>query len=127
MAKSQLRSKRKVTGGKYHKSKKKKLFEVGRNPANTEITEKRRVRVKRTRGGNKKVQLLSYNFVSVSNNKKIEKAKIESVIENPADINFTRRNIITKGAIIKTNLGEVKITSRPGQDGVLNGILVKKN
>ena len=35
------------------------------------------------------------------------------------------RNILTKGAFVETNLGKVKITSRPGQDGNMNGILIE--
>jgi small subunit ribosomal protein S8e len=35
-----------------------------------------------------------------------------------------RRNIITKGAVVDTDIGHVKITSRPGQSGALNGIKV---
>ena len=42
------------------------------------------------------------------------------------DGSYVRRNIITKGAIVKTEAGLVKITSRPGQDGTLNGILVEE-
>ncbi|MFH1511592.1 MAG: 30S ribosomal protein S8e, partial [Candidatus Woesearchaeota archaeon] len=33
-------------------------------------------------------------------------------------------NIITKGTIVDTDKGKVRITSRPGQDGTLNGVLV---
>ena len=46
------------------------------------------------------------------------------VIENSANPNYVRRNIITKGAIVETPEGNAKVTSRPGQDGVLNGILI---
>ena len=46
------------------------------------------------------------------------------VIENTANPNYVRRNIITKGAIVETPEGNAKVTSRPGQDGVINGILI---
>ncbi|MHA1475907.1 MAG: 30S ribosomal protein S8e, partial [Promethearchaeota archaeon] len=39
---------------------------------------------------------------------------------------YNRRNILTKGAIVKTKLGLVKITSRPGQTGQINGKLLEK-
>jgi small subunit ribosomal protein S8e len=32
---------------------------------------------------------------------------------------------MTKGAVVETAKGKVKITSRPGQVGVLQGVLVK--
>ncbi|HID05027.1 MAG TPA: hypothetical protein EYP20_04390, partial [Aigarchaeota archaeon] len=33
---------------------------------------------------------------------------------------------ITKGTIIETELGKAVVTSRPGQDGVINAILLEK-
>jgi len=45
-----------------------------------------------------------------------------TVRENPANPNYVQRNIITRGAILETDLGLVRIRSRPGQDGVLNGV-----
>ena len=53
-----------------------------------------------------------------------EKVKIKTIIENQANRNFVRRNIMNKGAIIDTEIGKAKITSRPGQDGTVNAILV---
>lgn len=44
--------------------------------------------------------------------------------ENPANIHYVRRNIITKGAVVDTSVGKVKITSRPGQSGSLSGVKV---
>jgi small subunit ribosomal protein S8e len=57
-------------------------------------------------------------------NNQMEVAEIMGVIENHANDHFVRRNIITKGAVVETNLGQVKITSRPGQDGMVNGVLI---
>ena len=56
--------------------------------------------------------------------KKSQKAELKTVVESPANRNFVRRNIITKGSVVETSLGKVKITSRPGQEGTLNGVLV---
>jgi small subunit ribosomal protein S8e len=50
---------------------------------------------------------------------------IMSVVENESDPNYVRRNILVKGAIIETDKGRVRITSRPGKDGVINGVLVE--
>ena len=46
------------------------------------------------------------------------------VVENKANKDFVRMNILTKGAIIETDLGKAKITSRPGQSGSINAILI---
>ena len=54
----------------------------------------------------------------------MSKTEIISVVENPANIHYVRRNIMTKGAIIETELGKAKITSRPGQTGTINAILI---
>ena len=56
---------------------------------------------------------------------KSSKVKIKSVVENPADMHFVRRNIITKGAIIETEKGKAKVTSRPSQDGIVNAVLIE--
>ena len=56
---------------------------------------------------------------------KIVKVKIKNVVDNPADKHLARRNIITKGTIIDTEKGKARVTSRPGQDGVINAVLVK--
>lgn len=124
MAKSQHRSIRKVTGSKYKSHRKKRLNELGRNPALTHIGAKR-VKVKRGMGANVKRQLLSGDNVVVNDGAKATKLAIQSVVQNPANINYTRRNIITKGCIVKTEKGDVRITSRPGQDATLYGVFVK--
>ena len=56
--------------------------------------------------------------------KTYKKAKIINEIENPANRNFIRRNILTRGAVVETDAGKARITSRPGQDGVVNAVLV---
>lgn len=122
MARSQLRSIRKVSGTKYVALRKKRLGDLGRNPALTTIGNVR-IKSKRTKGANTKKQLLSGNIVQISKDGKMIKATIDSVINNPANINYTRRNVITKGSIVKTDKGDVKITSRPGQTGTLFGVL----
>ena len=46
------------------------------------------------------------------------------VVENPANRHFVRRNIMTKGTVIETEKGKARITSRPGQDGTINAVLI---
>jgi small subunit ribosomal protein S8e len=124
MANSQFRSKRKVSGGRYHSSRSKRKYELAKFPANTKIAETKS-KTKRTLGGNNKRALLSVKQMSVADGKgKTQKTEIVNVIENPANPNLVRRNILTKGAIVETKLGKAKITSRPGQEGSVNGILL---
>ncbi|HNJ81368.1 MAG TPA: 30S ribosomal protein S8e, partial [Methanoregulaceae archaeon] len=33
--------------------------------------------------------------------------------------------LLTKGAVIRTEMGRARIISRPGQDGVINAILLE--
>jgi len=68
---------------------------------------------------------LSAKEVNVSDQKgKTQKTEILNVVENPANPNLVRRNVITKGAVVETKLGRVRVTSRPGQEGTVNGVLV---
>ncbi|MFH1200016.1 MAG: 30S ribosomal protein S8e [Candidatus Micrarchaeota archaeon] len=60
----------------------------------------------------------------VSKDGKIKKAKITNVSSSPANRHFARENLVTKGAIVETELGKAKITSRPSQHGVVNAVLV---
>ena len=55
---------------------------------------------------------------------KTQRVEMTNVVENSADPNYVRRNILTKGAIVETSIGRVRITSRPGMDGVISGVLV---
>lgn len=77
-------------------------------------------------GGNRKVKVLSDKFVSVTNSKsgKTEKADILRVVSNRANVDYNRRGVITKGAEIETSLGLARVTSRPGNDGVINAVLI---
>lgn len=127
MAISQGKSTRKSTGGRHIAIRGKRKSELGREPANTRLDEKR-LRTIRTRGGNEKLRLASDNKLNLINpdSTKAETVEISTVLENSADPNYVRRNIITKGAIVETSAGKAKITSRHGQDGILNGVLIKE-
>src|SRR3989344_4123440 len=124
MAISQFRSKRKITSGRYKKLAK-KLHHKGSPPALTKLDELN-IKSQRTRGGHIKFRIHSHNIANVFNpkTKKYEKLKIITITENPANRHFVRRNIMTKGALIKTEKGIAKITSRPGQEGTINAVLI---
>ncbi|RQD81145.1 MAG: 30S ribosomal protein S8e [Methanocalculus sp. MSAO_Arc2] len=122
----QGRSVRKPSGGRYHYANGKKRFEIGRAPAETIIGTTRR-RLIRTRGGNSKVRALRCEHASVSDRKTgiTKKVLIEKVETNTANPNYVRRNLLTKGAIIRTEIGRAQIISRPGQDGTVNAVLIE--
>lgn len=125
MAISQYRSKRKPSGGRYIALFKKKLRQLGRLPTLTKL-DKLKKKSLRTTGGHKKILLLTADKANVFDpkTKKHFQLKIETITANPANQNYVRRNIMTKGAIIKTEKGLARITSRPGQEGMINAILL---
>lgn len=121
----QEKSRVKPSGGRYKQLGKKKMRNLGRQPAFTGLGERKLV-IKRVRGGNLKFQLQKTNIANVYDpkTKKSKKSVIKTILENPANRHFVRRNIMTKGTIIDTELGKAKITSRPGQDGLINATLI---
>ncbi len=124
MARSQFRSNRKVTGGRYHSYRTKKRNELSGFAANTKLGE-RRAQTKRILGGHIKQGLLSANEISVTDKKgKSAKTTILNVVENPANSNLVRRNIITKGCVVETKMGRARVTSRPGQEASISGKLL---
>ena len=120
--------KKKQTGGRKRTYRVKRNFEKGSFPAETTLGEPRRRSV-RGHGGQMKVKLLKDKFVSVTDLKsgQTEKTEILRVIKNIANVDYNRRGVITKGAEIETSLGRARITSRPGNDGVINAVLISKD
>lgn len=121
----QGRSRRKDTGGRIVRARGKRRFELGGEPASTHIGETIK-KTGKTKGGQEKVRLLRENSAVVTDPKTntSKKVKIETVSGNPANIHYIRRNILTKGAIIKTEIGDARITNRPGQEGSVNAVLI---
>lgn len=119
--------KRKSTGGKRRPYRKKRRCERGGEPALTLIGD-REVKAKRIRGGGIKHSLASDHYASVMDTESgiCKKVKILRVLTNRANRDYERRAVLTKGAIIETEIGKARITSRPGQDGVINAILLKE-
>jgi len=117
--------KRKPTGGRKRSYRKKRKFEMGSFPAETLLGEEKK-KIDRARGGNRKIRLLSVDEVNLSDPRtgKTERVKILRVLKNPANIDYDRRGVLTKGAIIETPAGKAKVTSRPGQDGLANAVLI---
>jgi small subunit ribosomal protein S8e len=82
----------------------------------------------RKTAGSQTVRVLSVKNINVNKPKegKTIRAKITNVVRNDADTNYVRRNIVTKGAIVETDIGQVRVTSRPGMHGVVSGILLEE-
>jgi small subunit ribosomal protein S8e len=112
------------SGGRKRRGRDRKLCHIGSGFTATKVSEKEERYAKRGRGGNPKVRARKISTASVVIEGKCKKAKILNVIEshNPQ---LARQNIVTKGAILNTDLGKVRVTNRVGQDGVVNGVLVK--
>ena len=127
MALWQGKSKRSKTGRRIRYARGKRKFEIGRERHLTTIGPTRIKKV-RTRGQNKKSRAKTTDIAYVidPNSNKTTKTEIVTVVENEANIHYVRRNIINKGAIIETKLGKAKVTSRPGQTGAINAILLSK-
>ena len=121
----QGKSRRRYTGGRIIRARGKRRYELGGEEANTHLGETIRKTVK-TLGGDEKVRLLRTDTAVVTdpNTKVAKKVKIETVSGNPANIHYVRRNILTKGAIIKTEIGSARVTNRPGQEGSVNAVLI---
>jgi len=115
--------KRKKTGGKKRAYRSKRLHELGKQPMETSLDETER-KIESGRSGLKKVKLVSENHVNVSDPStgQTERLEILDVVKNPANVDYNRRGVITKGAIVRTAKGLARIVSRPGQDGVLNAV-----
>jgi small subunit ribosomal protein S8e len=128
MAIWQGRPKRKPSGGRIRAARKKRRFEIGREKQFTHLGV-RKVKMYRVKGANQKARLLTVDEANVVDpeTKAIKKVKILTVRTNPSNPNYVQRNIITKGATVMTELGEAVITSRCGQDGVVNAILMKSS
>lgn len=119
--------KRKLTGGRKRAYRVKRKYEQGGYPAETILGEPKR-KSSRGYGGNIKVRALSDKYVSVTDPKtgKTQKTEIVRVVRNAANVDYNRRGVITKGAEIETAMGLAKVTSRPGNDGIINAVLIAK-
>ena len=125
MARSQAKSRRKFTGKKYKHFRKKRKRELERPPIHT-LMGKEKKKKQRVMGGNYKLKLFSSSMINITDpsTNKTSKVKILKFESNQASKDLNRRHVLTKGAIVETELGKAQITSRPGQHGVLNGVLI---
>jgi small subunit ribosomal protein S8e len=117
------RSTKKRTGGRRRAVRKKRKHELGSAPTETQVGEEK-LKTVETHGGNSKVRAIERSVASVATDDGVVSAEIEDVSENPSNPNYVRRNIVTKGAVVETSEGAARVTSRPGQDGQINAVLL---
>ena len=114
----------KGTGGKRGKASDKKLRFVGGSFTATKVGAKEIRKLKRARGNTAKVKLRTAKFINVLTKEGMKKVAMRTVLETPDNRHYARQNILTKGAVVDTEIGKVKVTNRVGQDGVVNGKLL---
>ncbi len=115
---------KKTTGGRYRKNRKKKSYELAGQRRIVKLGEEKR-KSKKGLGGKRRRVLLRAEFINVLQNNKNKRVKIKNVLETPSNRFLARQNVLTKGTIVETDLGKVKILNRPSQEAVVNGILIE--
>jgi small subunit ribosomal protein S8e len=125
----QGRDSKKPSGGyraRPYKVKRKALG--GGPPTNTALSDTEVRRIIRVFGGNTKIKAdaVQYANLYIPSERKAVKVRIVRIVETPANRELAKRQVIVKGAIIETERGRAVVTSRPGQDGIVNAVLIEK-
>jgi small subunit ribosomal protein S8e len=120
-------TKRKKTGGRKRAYRSHRVYEQGRQPVETLFGENKRKEVKGI-SRISKIKLVKADYVNVSNPATgiTERLEILDVVSNPANADYNRRGVITKGTIVRTEKGLAKIISRPGQQGSLSAVVYEE-
>ena len=121
------KTKAKGTGGKKRSTRDKIKAHYGGFFSRTKIqkgTEEERS-LKEVKGGKFKVAAKHVLYANVATGKEVKKAKLLTVLTSPDNRHYARENIITAGSLVETDLGKVRVTSRPGQSGIVNAVLVE--
>ncbi len=132
------RTKKTGSGGRLRSSSDKSRAQVGGFFSRTKLVkaesgegkekkEQKEVRVSfRSKGGSRKVAAEHVMYANVALEPgKSKKTRILNVALSPDNRHYARENLLTLGAIIETEAGKAKVTSRPGQSGLVNAVLVK--
>jgi len=123
----QGRDSKKPSGGVRRRPwKVKRKHELGRYPTNTVVSDATEVVKVRVRGGDYKLRVKRTSKAVVSDPRTGESRveRIIKVLETPANKELARHGIVVKGAIIEVESGRAVVTSRPGQDGTVNAVLL---
>lgn len=118
---------RKFTGGHKVAMRGRRKFEIDRYP-NEALFGENDIKTRRVRGKNNKTAVKFGAFVNLADpvSKKTTNSKILQVVKNPANKDYERRGVISKGALLETEFGIARVISRPGQDGCINAVLIKQ-
>lgn len=119
-----MKTGRKISGGKYKKPRKKKKYELSGQARTVRLGDKK-TKFLRVMGGNKKIISLAQNKMNIIIKGKAKQADIKNVIETPSNRFLARQNVLVKSAIVETSLGKARITNRPSQEGIIQGVLVE--
>lgn len=114
------------SGGRETVMRGKRRFEIGSRPTETRIEASTSIVVVKTKSHRLKAKVLRSDHVNLYDpkSKTYSQAKVKAVVECPANRHYVRRNIMVRGAIIETEKGRARVTSRPGQDGTINAVLI---
>ncbi len=111
------------TGGRTRKFKAKKVAHLGGVFASTKVAAKDVKESVRGRGGALGIKLKKASMVNVVSKTGMKQVKMIRVLDSP-NPEYVRMNVVTRGAVVETELGKVRVTNRVGQDGIVNGVLV---
>ena len=119
-------TKRKSTGGRSRPGRGRRAYEKD-GYAIEPLVGPTHTRPNRRRGGHVSTGIVFAEVANVSDKSgKTVKSKILRVKKSPANRDYERRGVITRGAVIETEAGEAVVTSRPTADGVVNAVLSSK-
>jgi small subunit ribosomal protein S8e len=113
------------SGKKYRRITIKRKYEEGGYFTQTKLSDKEERKKEYGKGGVLKIKLKKAVFANVLTKDGYKKVKIKNVLETKDNRNFFRLNIITKGAIIETELGKAIVLNRPGREGTINAKLIE--
>ncbi|KAK1272163.1 40S ribosomal protein S8 [Acorus gramineus] len=102
--------KRRATGGKKKAWRKKRKYELGRQPANTKLSSNKTVRRVRVRGGNVKWRALRLDTGNYSwgSEAVTRKTRILDVVYNASNNELVRTQTLVKGAIVQVDVAPFK-------------------
>lgn len=119
-------TKRKSTGGRSKANRGRRAYEKDGYAIEPLVGAASRRPIRR-RGGHTTAGAIFADYANVSDSSgKATKSKIVRVKKSPANRDYERRGVITRGAVLETEAGEAVVTSRPTADGVVNAVLTSK-
>ena len=119
-------TKRKATGGRARPQRGRRAYERDGYAIEPLVGQASKRPIRR-RGGHVSSGVIFADTANVSDSAgKTSRSKIIRVKKSPANRDYERRGVITRGAVLETEAGEAMVTSRPTADGVVNAVLTSK-